>query len=178
VTVSLSRRALLALGPLVLVYAGVLMGSWVWASAVPLHASCPAVGVIVQVDSEARALSLCRDGVEEASFRVALGRGGLDKRAEGDRRTPRGRYPLGPARPSARYHRFVPVEYPTAAEAQRGFTGSAIGIHGPHAAFAWLGHSTVWTDWTRGCIAVGTRSDVARIAAWVSRSAAREVIIV
>jgi murein L,D-transpeptidase YafK len=173
----LTRRVLLVLGALALAFAGVLVGSRMWASALPRRASCPAAGVVVQVDSGARVLSLCRDGVEEASFRVALGRGGMDKRAEGDGRTPRGQYALGPARPSARYYQFLPVAYPTEAEALRGFTGSAIGVHGPHVAFAWLGHATVWLDWTRGCVAVGTRTDVARIAQWVSTNAARHIII-
>lgn len=141
------------------------------------HAACPAAGVVVQVDSQARALSLCRNGAEEAWFRVALGRGGLDKRAEGDGRTPRGRYSLGPARPSTRYHLFLPVAYPTAEQAREGLTGSAIGVHGPHALFVWLGHATVWTDWTRGCVAVGTRAEVERIARWVRAHAAQEIVI-
>ena len=173
---SRSKRILVAVVVLGLTYASLLTGSRMWASAAP-HAACPAAGVVVQVDSGTRALSLCRNGVEEASFRVALGRGGLDKRAEGDGRTPRGRYKLGPARPSTRYHLFLPVDYPTAAEVKQGFTGSDIGVHGPHVVFAWLGHATAWPNWTLGCIAVGTRTEVERIAQWVSAHAAQEIII-
>lgn len=110
-------------------------------------------------------------------FHVALGRGGVDKRAEGDSRTPRGRYTLGAARPSSRYHRFIPVGYPTASQAGQGFTGSDVGIHGPRDAFAWLGRTTVWVDWTRGCIALGTKADVDRVAEWARVNAAREIVI-
>jgi hypothetical protein len=176
-TTSFSRRELALTGVIVAVCVIVSVSLRAWAGPSRRRAACPADGVIVQVDSSARTLSLCRGGVEEGAFRVALGRGGLDKRAEGDGQTPRGRYPLGPARPSSRYHRFVPVRYPTAAEMQRGLTGSDIGIHGPHGAFHWLGRATSWLDWTRGCIAVGTRADVDRIARWIDANGAREVVI-
>jgi L,D-peptidoglycan transpeptidase YkuD (ErfK/YbiS/YcfS/YnhG family) len=173
----MTRRVLLAVVILALAYGGLLAGSSSWASAPPPHASCPASGVAVQVDPAARVLSLCRAGVEDASFRVALGRSGLDKRSEGDGRTPRGQYKLEPSRPSARYHLFLPVDYPTDAQAKQGYTGSAIGVHGPHVAFAWLGHATAWPDWTLGCIAVGTRADIERIAQWVNANAAQQIII-
>ena len=173
---SMTKRIVVAVLIVGLAYAGVLIGSSVWAEP-PRHATCPATGVVVQVDSGTRVLSLCRGGVEDASFRVALGRGGLDKRAEGDGRTPRGPYRLGSARPSTRYHLFLPVEYPTAEQAKQGLTGSAIGVHGPHVAFAWLGHATAWPNWTLGCIAVGTRTEVERIVQWVGGNAAHEIII-
>jgi murein L,D-transpeptidase YafK len=115
--------------------------------------------------------------VEDASFRVALGRGGLDKRSAGDGRTPRGQYKLERARASARYHLFLPVDYPTAAQAKQGYTGTAIGVHGPHVAFTWLGHATAWRDWTLGCIAVGTRAEIERIAQWVDANAADQINI-
>jgi hypothetical protein len=177
VMTSFSRRELALAGAIVAACVIVSVSLRARAGPSRYRAACPADGVIVQVDSGARTLSLCRNGVEEAAFRVALGRRGLDKKAEGDGRTPRGRYPLGPARPSSRYHRFLPVGYPTVAEMQRGLTGSDIGVHGPHEAFFWLGRATSWPDWTRGCIAVGTRADVDRIAAWVRAHGVREILI-
>jgi hypothetical protein len=171
-----SKRELALVGAIAAAYLVLTVSLRAWAGPSPHRAACPAAGAVVQVDSAARTLSLCRDGFEDGAFRVALGRGGLDKRAEGDGRTPRGRYPLGPARPSNRYHRFLPVGYPTTAEMQRGLTGSDIGVHGPHE-FFWLGRATSWRDWTRGCIAVGTRADVARIAEWVRANAVREILI-
>jgi len=171
------KRALLVVGIVAAAYGVVVVASSSWASAPPTHASCPASGVALQVDSAARVLSLCRRGVEDASFRVALGRGGLDKRSEGDGRTPRGQYRLESARASRRYHLFLPVGYPTDAQVKQGYTGGAIGVHGPHVAFAWLGHATAWPNWTLGCIAVGTRVEVERVAEWVRANAAEKIII-
>lgn len=176
-TTSFSRRELALTGAIVAGYVVALVASRAWAGPSRQRAACPSAGLIVQVDSGARTLSLCRDGVEEGAFRVALGRGGLDKRAEGDGRTPRGRYPLGPARRSSRFHRFIPVGYPTATERERGLTGSDVGIHGPNEAFHWLGRATSRLDWTRGCIAVGTRADVDRIAEWVRANAVQTIVI-
>ena len=138
---------------------------------------CPAPGTVVAVHSSDRSLWLCRNGKEEGRFRVALGWGGLDKRSEGDRRTPTGRYALGVPRPSASFHRFVPVGYPTVAQASDGRTGGAIGIHGPDARFRALGRATTWVDWTAGCIAVGTRGEIDDIADWLTRSGARTITI-
>lgn len=171
------RRLLLAVVILALVYGSLLAGASSWASRLSARAACPASRAVLQVDSRARVLSLCRDGVEEGAVRVALGRSGLDKRSEGDGRTPRGQYLLAPARPSARYHLFLGIDYPTRAQAEQGYTGSAVGVHGPHSAFAWLGHATAWPDWTRGCIAVGSRTDIERIARWVQANAARQIIV-
>jgi L,D-transpeptidase-like protein len=172
-----TKRVILASIVVTLAYGGLLAGSATWASAPPPHSPCPASGTVLQVDSRARVLSLCRGGVEDASFRVAVGRGGLDKRSEGDGRTPLGQYKLGAARGSARYHLFLPVEYPTEAQVKQGYTGGAIGVHGPHLAFTWLGHATTWPNWTLGCIAVGTRTEIERIAQWVGANSARQVII-
>ncbi len=142
------------------------------------HAACPPGTPVVLVDTRAGVACLCRDGLAEATFRVAIGRGGRDKRAEGDGRTPLGRYPLGATRASARYHRFIPIGYPTPEQVRAGYTGSAIGFHGPHLGFAWLGHATVWPDWTLGCVAVSTWSEIESIASWVSRAQATEVLLV
>lgn len=174
---TMTKRTLLLLLPPLAAYGLVRAGSSSWASATPAHAPCPRSGVALQVDSAARVLSLCREGVEDGSFRVALGRGGLDKRSEGDGRTPRGAYPLQPGRASRRYHLFLPVGYPTAAQVRNGYSGSAIGVHGPHAAFAWLGHATAWPNWTLGCVAVGTRTEIERIARWVEANAAEEIVV-
>jgi L,D-peptidoglycan transpeptidase YkuD (ErfK/YbiS/YcfS/YnhG family) len=170
-------RVLLGLGGACAIYAGLLAGSSLWAQAAVPHEACPADGTLLQIDTRARVLSLCRAGHEDASFRVALGRGGVDKRLEGDGRTPRGQYRLSPARASTRYHLFLPVGYPTNEQLNQGFSGSAIGVHGPHVAFAWLGRATTWPDWTLGCIALGTRGDVAQVAQWVADNRAHEIII-
>src|SRR5512142_2575132 len=92
---------------------------------------CPSSGDAVVVQTDARALWLCAAGAPAARFPVALGRSGAGKRRRGDGRTPLGAYRLGPPRPSARYGTFIPIAYPTPEEAARGFTGAAVGIHGP-----------------------------------------------
>jgi murein L,D-transpeptidase YafK len=161
----------------VVVYALVLGLGALWSSRVAQHRGCSDGAALVQIDSAARVLTLCRNGTEEAAFRVALGRGGVDKKAEGDGRTPLGRYRLAPARASSRYHLFLEVGYPTKEQAKLGLTGSAIGVHGPHLAFSWLGPATAWPDWTLGCIAVPTQGAIERIATWVHTHQVSEVVI-
>jgi hypothetical protein len=119
--------------------------------------------VLVQVS--AHVLELCQDGRSIASHRVALGSGGIGKRVQGDGKTPLGLYPLGPPRPSPSFGTFVPVGYPTAAQQKLGFTGSAVGIHGP--ARGWGGALSTRVDWTAGCIAVGTDAEIGSISAWI-----------
>ena len=128
------------------------------------------------VDTRAHRLTLCEAGRARESFPVALGSGGVDKRRVGDNKTPLGAYGLGAPRASQDFHLFVPVAYPTAAQARLGFTGSAIGIHGPPRGFAGaLARIPVpLPDWTAGCIAVRTDAEIDRIAAWLrARTAPR-----
>jgi murein L,D-transpeptidase YafK len=120
-------------------------------------------GVVVR--AEARALELCQDGRSVASHRVALGSGGLGKRRTGDGKTPLGRYGLGTPRPSNGYGTFVPVGYPTPAQQKQGFTGYAVGIHGPPRGGG--GPLSTTVDWTAGCIAVGTDAEIQAISAWI-----------
>ena len=100
--------------------------------ATPVSTSACRLGeTAIVVDTTAHRLYLCAGGAAERSFPVALGVNGVEKRRTGDNRTPLGIYALGTPRASGSFHRFVPVAYPTPAQARAGFTGSAIGIHGP-----------------------------------------------
>ena len=128
---------------------------------------CPDGVSAVAIDTDRRQLWLCRDGEPEARFSVALGRRGVDKRRLGDQRTPRGAYRLGDPRPSRRFGTFIPIGYPTPDQAARGFTGSAVGIHGPPRGMAEPEYPTTGVDWTQGCIATGTDDEVAAIARFV-----------
>lgn len=146
--------------------ANVAYPSWavlVWGAAAP----CPEVGDLVVVETRARVLWLCSDHRALARVRVALGRGGLDKLHEGDRRTPLGAYSLGEPRPSRRFGTFIPIGYPTAEQRARGLTGSDVGIHGPVRRFSWLSTASTWVDWTAGCVATGTYAGVALVAGFV-----------
>lgn len=121
------------------------------------------------IRSDEHRLWLCRAGTAEGSFKVALGRNGTGKQQEGDQRTPLGTYPLGQPRVSTEYHVFIPVGYPTPAQRRQGYTGSAIGIHGPKRSFAWAGWLITLFDWTLGCIALASDEEIEHVAAWVER---------
>jgi hypothetical protein len=131
--------------------------------------ACRAGETAIVVDTTAHRLYLCAAGAAERSFPVALGVNGVDKRRTGDNRTPLGIYALGTPRASGSFHRFVPVAYPTPAQARAGFTGSAIGIHGPPRGLedAARLQALVATDWTAGCIAVATDGDIEAIVGWL-----------
>ena len=112
------------------------------------------------------------------------------KRASGDERTPEGDYHVaGPARPS-RFHLFLPIDYPSPADADRALAervisrrthreilaahaahrmppqrtalGGALGFHGEGE--RWRGDLDL--DWTEGCIAVPNEG-----IAWLARHA-------
>ena len=146
----------------------------------PSTSACGAGETAIVVDTTAHRLYLCERGVVVASFAVALGASGVDKRRTGDNRTPLGIYPLGTPRASANFHRFVPVAYPTPAQARAGFTGSAIGIHGPPRGLedAARMQALVATDWTAGCIAVATNDDIEVVVRWLDTRNVRIVRLV
>jgi murein L,D-transpeptidase YafK len=111
---------------------------------------------------------------------VALGRAPEGpKRSMGDQRTPEGEYRVaGPPRAS-RFHRFMPIDYPSTADADRALAegrltrgdharivaaqqsgrlplantplGGGLGFHGE--GVRWRGESAA-LDWTDGCIAL------------------------
>ena len=128
---------------------------------------CPPAGDTIVVVTDARALWLCAGGAPAARFPVALGRGGFGKRHRGDGRTPTGTYALGVPRPSDRYGTFIPIAYPTRAQATRGLTGGAVGIHGPPRGMDAPAYPVTEIDWTQGCIATGTDWEVGAIAEFV-----------
>ena len=61
-----------------------------------------------------------------------------------------------------------------------GFTGGAIGIHGPPRGWATLAELAmlVAQDWTAGCIALATDADIEAVAAWVRKEEVRDVRLV
>jgi hypothetical protein len=151
------------------------------ARAATTPADCRAGETAVLVDTSRHLLHLCERGAMKRSFTVSLGTNGVGKRRMGDNRTPLGEYPLGPPRDSRWFHTFVPVAYPTPEQARMGFTGSAIGIHGPPrgaggglATLAML----VVDDWTAGCIAVATDAEIQAIAGWIRFHGVKRVRLV
>ena len=126
-----------------------------------------------------RTLRVHCEGGATFTFAAAFGRDPGTKRAAGDERTPEGDYRVaGPARPS-RFHRFLPIDYPSAADADAALAagrlspadhrriveahrrgelppadtplGGLLGLHGEGA--RWRGDSKQ-LDWTYGCIAL------------------------
>ncbi|HEX4924082.1 MAG TPA: L,D-transpeptidase family protein [Bdellovibrionales bacterium] len=133
--------------------------------------SCTGMGHTLIVESSQNRLYVCENGQPVASYRVALGRRGAGKMREGDLKTPLGSYPLGQPRHSDKFHVFIPVGYPTRAQKAEGYTGSAIGIHGPPRAWASSAVTgiTAYVNWTDGCIAVGYDEVIEELGRWVSR---------
>ena len=131
------------------------------------------------VDTRVHRLALCRGSRAVRTFPVAIGYAGAGKRRQGDGKTPLGTYPLGPGRASASgFHRFIPVGYPTASQRAAGYTGSAVGVHGPARSSAALGErANTDTDWTLGCIALGSDAAIDALEAWMRRHSAGTVHI-
>ncbi len=151
-----------------------LLAALVLAMAVPAE-PCAGKGTALYVKATERVLWLCESGKAMDSLPVALGRGGVNKRVEGDAKVPLGEYRLGSPRASKSYHLFIPVGYPTASQRRKGFTGGAIGVHGPIRGSR--GPIATAGDWTLGCIAVGTDDEIGRVADWVRMTRAHRIII-
>ena len=107
-----------------------------------------------------RRLILLREATVLRSYRVALGRNPQGpKLADGDGRTPEGRYVLDWRNPRSRFHRSIHISYPgpedLARARGRGLSpGGDIMIHGLPSRLGGFAAEHVQWDWTEGCIAV------------------------
>ena len=89
---------------------------------------------------------------------------------KGDKKTPLGEYRLSPPRPSVSGVRtFIHVGYPTRNQRNKGYTGGAIGIHGPTRDGRLRN--------TLGCISVKTNDEIDEIAQWVDDHRVRRISI-
>lgn len=138
---------------------------------------CHDMQTYVEVDVASEKLFLCNANHVVRTFRVSLGRGGLDKKVTGDARTPIGKYALGTPRPSDRFVTFIPIGYPTAEQKKQGLTGTDVGVHGPLNYLSRIGRLNTLINWTNGCIAVGTAEEIADVAAWVSLNHVDTIVI-
>ena len=134
----------------------------------------------IEVRKSERALVAYCDGGAEEHMTAALGREPRGtKQREGDWRTPEGRYRVSGTLAPDRFHGFIPIDYPSLADAQDALVdgrirrrdyrriadahergeqppddtplGGGIGIHGEGE--RWAGDSQ-YLDWTYGCVAV------------------------
>lgn len=128
---------------------------------------CPSYEAMVFVDTDARVLLACEGGQIAHAYRVRIGSAGVGKTREGDRRTPLGRYPLVAPRDSDRFGTFVLVGYPTPEQVSEGYTGSAIGVHGPPRHLRLLGPYLNAIDSTAGCIGIATDAQMDELRAWI-----------
>ncbi len=138
---------------------------------------CDGYEAAIIVDTSNHTMLICRDGQSQGLYRVALGRGGVGKQSEGDRKTPIGDFELSSPRYSEQYRLFIPVGYPNDGQKSKGFSGGNIGIHGPHREFLWLGKDSADTDWTYGCIAVGTDEEIMEVGRWVNEQNITRIVI-
>ena len=112
----------------------------------------------IRIEKAARRLTLLRDGTPIAVYRVALGFAPVgDKRAEGDGRTPEGRYRIDRRNDRSAFHLSLGLNYPradqrAAARAEGRNPGGDIFIHGQPNSMP--GRLTLPGDWTAGCIAL------------------------
>lgn len=139
---------------------------------------CAGILKAVVIDTKTKHMWLCQAGSSFRGYAVAIGSGGPDKQKEGDNKTPLGIYALGSPRPSGEgFHTFIPIDFPREDQKRKGFNGGKIGIHGPPESWKWLGSTTTWVNWTRGCIAVGSIDEIIEIADWVRTNQVKEVIL-
>jgi murein L,D-transpeptidase YafK len=127
----------------------------------------PKVDRVVVLKTKHELVLLSGDHVVK-SYRVALGRGGLEpKRRQGDGRTPEGIYRIDHRNPASRYHLALHISYPESSDKQRAQRlgvnpGGDIMIHGLPPEYSWVGRRHLLSDWTEGCIAV-TDSEIEEI---------------
>ena len=138
---------------------------------------CEGLNTTLVVDTKNHKMWLCQENKSVGEYEVALGSGGVEKRKQGDKKTPLGEYNIGTPRPSVRFGIFIPVGYPTQEQVLNGYSGSAIGVHGPTRVFKMLGGTADCSDWTHGCIAVATDVAISEISQWVKEKKVNKIII-
>jgi murein L,D-transpeptidase YafK len=134
----------------------------------------------ITINSTTHKLALCLDNQVVKEFQIALGRGGIGKRKQDDKKTPLGLYDLQMPHASKRFDVFIPINYPTPGQRSKGFTGTDVGIHGPvqkHTWLKWMNRTTTSVDWTFGCIALEKNSEIEYIADWIAKHPNAKVII-
>jgi L,D-peptidoglycan transpeptidase YkuD (ErfK/YbiS/YcfS/YnhG family) len=141
----------------------------------PVAPTCDGSAPYVRVVSHT--LALCEGARVHGVYRVRLGQNGMGKQSEGDGKTPSGTYELAAARSSGRFGTFVPIDYPNAQQRLRGYTGSAVGVHGPFRPVRFLGRWVNTFDSTDGCIGLASDREIDEIARWLAQHPAARISI-
>jgi murein L,D-transpeptidase YafK len=117
----------------------------------------------VLVEKSKSRLYLMREGEAFASFRVAFGSNPKGhKQAQGDGRTPEGRYILDYKNAGSAFYKSIHISYPNAkdrkeARKQGVDPGGDIMIHGQKNGYGRLSFLVQRFNWTNGCIALSDR---------------------
>ena len=118
-------------------------------------------GVLV-IKQEGR-LYLLKKGKRFASFKVTFGANPVGhKQAQGDQRTPEGRYMLDYKNSNSKFYKSIHISYPNAqdkanARRKKVDPGGDIMIHGQTNGWEWASVFMQFVDWTDGCIALSNR---------------------
>ncbi len=144
----------------------------------PTNDPCANRGTSILADTSLQVLYLCKDGQTLKDYDFAQGWNGTGKRSTGDEKTPLGIYNLSPPRKSTDgFHKFIGIGYPTALQRKQGFTGSAVGLHGPSRWARCLGFLNAAFNWTNGCLAVSSDRQIDEIASFVSDNQVGQITI-
>ncbi len=115
----------------------------------------------LHVDKSERLMTVFANGEVVRQYRIELGGSPVGpKRAEGDERTPEGRYTIDGRNPNSVAYRSLHISYPNSADVARANAlghpaGGMIMIHGLLNRLGWIGRAHLLYDkWTNGCIAV------------------------
>ena len=112
----------------------------------------------IEYDSKHNQLSICVKKKPIQSFRASHGSMGMGKKKRGDRKTPVGLYTIQkPRKSSSVWRTFIHIDYPTKSQKKKGYTGSTVGLHGPHKFFPYLNDKV---NFGAGCIVVSKNSDI------------------
>jgi murein L,D-transpeptidase YafK len=153
----------------------------------------------IEVAKSARMLTAECDGGARLVFPVALARERGPKQRAGDLRMPEGEYRIAGAARASRFGLFLPIDYPSTADAARGLVagvitreehdaivhahersalppqdtalGGHLGLHGEGT--RWRGDLDL--DWTEGCVALADEA-IDRLARLVARGPPVQII--
>lgn len=139
---------------------------------------CTGLGTLLIADTKTQILYLCKNGKSVGDFDFSKGWNGVQKRKEGDERTPLGVYSIkAPRRSDAGFHKFIHINYPTTLQKKNGYTGSNVGIHGPSRWARCLGRLNTYFDWTNGCLAVASDRDIDEVSRFVEENKVEKLAV-
>jgi len=153
-----------------LIYLSLIFFGFPWLTSRAFSLTCPSDGYSIRVSLRQHSLWLCEWGSTSRVFSISLGWGGRGKHHEGDHKTPLGTYLLGNPRHSDNYAFFIPISYPTPLQRWLGFTGGAVGVHGPPRRGNSFDADAATEDWTEGCLALASDRAITEVVAWVNRN--------